>query len=207
MNTRVFILIALNFFILTIHGQDFSKNEWKSIFDGTTLKGWKANKNGEVFSVSKGILIAKGGISHLFYVGPYENSKFLNFELKTEVMTEKGSNSGIFIHTHFQDEGWLKAGYEIQIDNNASAPQMTGSIYNIVPISGSNTKDMEWFNLYIKVNDQRVVIMINNKIIVDYTENDPKKPISVFSQGTIAIQANSVNSAVYFRKIFIKEIK
>ena len=41
-----------------------------SLFDGESLKGWKANENPGAFKVSGGKLVVHGPRAHLFYVGP-----------------------------------------------------------------------------------------------------------------------------------------
>ncbi|HUX57947.1 MAG TPA: DUF1080 domain-containing protein [Bacteroidales bacterium] len=207
MINRALLFLICNLFVFHIQGQDTKQNEWQSLFDGKILNGWQANENKEVFTVSKGMIVAKGGRSHLFYTGPISNANFKNFELKADVMTEPGTNSGIFIHTKFQDEGWPKTGYEIQINNSSTDKQMTGSIYNIVPDSISPVKDMEWFTINVIVNNQNVVVEINNRTVANYTERDPQKPISIFTGGTIALQGHSEGSMAYFKNIYIKSIK
>lgn len=207
MINSVLLFLICNLFVFHIQGQDTKQNEWQSMFDGKTLNGWKANENKEVFTVSKGTIVAKGGRSHLFYTGPIANSNFKNFEFKADVMTEPGTNSGIFIHTKFQDEGWLQTGYEIQLNNGGSDKQKTGGIYNIAPVMVSPVSDMEWFNIHIIVNNQNIIVKINNETIIDYTEKDTQKPISKFVQGTIAIQGHSEGSVAYLKNIIIKPTK
>ena len=43
---------------------------------------------------------------------------FRNFEFSAEVMTSPGANSGIYVHTKWQPEGWPVAGYELQVINS-----------------------------------------------------------------------------------------
>ena len=76
---------------------------WQSLFDGDSLEGWKASENGDTFSVSDGKIIVAGPRSHLFYVGSVNDANFTNFEFKADVMTTKGSNSGIYFHTEYQE--------------------------------------------------------------------------------------------------------
>ncbi len=104
------VIIALSLFSCTEE-----KNEWISLFDGKSLDGWKVNENPGSFSVEDGAIKCSGDRGHLFYEG--ENSEFKNFELVAEVKTLESANSGIFIHTAFQEDGWPTKGYEIQVNN------------------------------------------------------------------------------------------
>ena len=45
------------------------------------------------------------------------NHDWTNFELKADVLTRHGANSGIYFHTEFQPEGWPDKGYEVQVNN------------------------------------------------------------------------------------------
>ncbi len=207
MINRILLFFICNLFVFQIQGQETKQNEWISLFDGKTLNGWNANEKTDIFTVSNGMIVAKGGRSHLFYTGSVEKANFKNFELKADVKTEQGTNSGIFIHTKFQDEGWPQTGYEIQINNSSSDKQKTGSIYNIARDTISLVKDKEWFTINVIVNNQNVVIKINNKTVADYTEKDPQGKIKMFTEGTIALQGHSEGSVAYFKNIFIKPIR
>jgi Domain of Unknown Function (DUF1080) len=70
---------------------------WVEMFDGKSLKGWKANENTDSWQVKDGLLVCHGPRSHLFYVA--DDKPFKNFHFKAEVKTTKGSNSGIYFHT------------------------------------------------------------------------------------------------------------
>src|SRR6185312_16127739 len=88
-----------------------------SLFNGKDLTGWKVNENTGTFSVKDGAIVAHGPRSHSFYVGDFRNHIFRNFQLKVDVMTEPGSNGGIYILTEDQDNGWPGKGFEVQVNN------------------------------------------------------------------------------------------
>ncbi len=54
--------------------------------------------NATTFTVENGTIVANGPVAHLFYNGNFNNHEFKNFELKADVMTTPGSNSGIYFH-------------------------------------------------------------------------------------------------------------
>ena len=184
---------------------------WISLFDGKTLNGWKVGDNAGTFSVDSGMIIVHGKTAHLFYDGPVQNHNFKNFEFKADVMTHKGTNSGIYIHTGYQQGGWPAKGYEVQVNNSHTDWIRTGSLYGIVNIKEVYVKDNEWFTMFITVQDKRVIVKLNYKIVLDYTEpanvqrsaGDAQR---ILSQGTFALQGHDPNSLTYFRNIEVKPL-
>ncbi len=175
--------------------------EWVSLFDGKTLNGWKlSTEHPATFSVADGSIIAFGDRAHLFYDGPLKNHEFKNFEFKTQVMTTPGSNSGIFIHTAYQAEGWPSKGYEIQVNNTHTDWRKTGSIYAIQDVKEAPAKDNEWFTEHIIVQGKKITVKINDKVINEYTEGENGK----LSSGTFALQGHDPKSKVYFKDIKVR---
>ena len=84
---------------------------WTSLFNGKDLTGWKVSTPAS-WSVKDGAIVANGMAGHAFYDGEFRNHMFRNFELKVDVMTEPGSNGGIYFHTRYQENGWPKGGFE-----------------------------------------------------------------------------------------------
>ncbi|MEO6289135.1 MAG: DUF1080 domain-containing protein, partial [Ginsengibacter sp.] len=144
-------------------------DEWISLFDGKSLDGWKVGANESTFKVEDGKIVVNGETAHLFYEGDISNHNFKNFEFKADVMTFPGSNSGIYFHTAFQEGGWPAQGYEVQVNNSHTDWRRTGSLYGVEDVKEVFVKDNEWFTKYIKVQGKRVIIKINDKIVVDYT--------------------------------------
>jgi hypothetical protein len=182
---------------------------WQSLFDGKSLDGWKAADHDECFKVENGAIVAGGGpMAHLFYVGPVGNHDFKNFELKIDVLTKPGSNGGIFFHTEPQS-GFLKKGYEAQIDNTHTDKRRTGSLIVIDDRETTKAKDDEWFEYHITVMGKRIVLKVNGETTVDYTEPaNPERPKGrenrILSHGQIALQAHDPNSTVLYKNIRIK---
>lgn len=187
------------------------KDGWIPLFNGKDLTGWKANEKPETFSVKDGELIVKGDRSHLFYVGDVNKGDFKNFEMRLEIMTKKGANSGVYLHTAFQPDGWPGKGYEIQVNNTHSDPKKTAGVYGIKDNFEAPAKDDEWFTMEITVNGKHILTKVNGKVISDYTEPDGWVPPKNFagrslSSGTIAIQGHDPGSEVHYRKIEIKPL-
>jgi len=182
---------------------------WIGLFDGKTLKGWKANEKPEQWKVVDGAIVANGQRSHLFYVGDDEKNpaSFDNFHFQAEIMTKPGSNSGVYIHTAFQAEGWPAVGYECQVNNSQADPVRTGSIYYVVKNYVPPAKDNEWFTMEIVVQGKNVVTKVDGKVIVDFTEPDGTlSGTRKLSKGTFALQAHDPGSTTMYRNIKVKKL-
>jgi len=180
---------------------------WVSIFDGKTLNGWKVGDNASTFSVEDGAIAVHGPRAHLFYEGPVGNHNFKNFEWKAKVKTTPGSNSGMFIHTEYQETGWPSKGYEIQVNQSHTDWRKTGSVYGLQDVKDVFVKDDEWYTEHIIVQGKKVTVKVNDKTINEYTEpesrstgTDPKR----LSSGTVALQGHDPKSLVYYKDIEIK---
>jgi hypothetical protein len=188
--------------------------EWVALFDGSSLKGWRAAEHPETWRVEDGCLTADGPRSHLFYQGPVGDHDFRNFELEVEVMTEPGANSGVYFHTQYQESGWPDMGYEVQINNshrdsgNYRELKRTGSLYGVRNLYQSFVPDNTWFRIHIRVVGNRICVWVNDLPAVDYLE--PEQPYRRANQsqrklscGTIALQGHDPESKVKFRSVKI----
>lgn len=192
---------------------------WIPLWDGVTFDGWTAVENPDSWIIEDGALVTAGPRSHLFYTGDVMNADFRNFELLLEVKTHPASNSGIYIHTEYQKEGWPRKGYECQVINSKPVVEpgkyvenkMTGSIYAIRNTWKAPVPDHTWFFYRIKVVGKTIQTFINGELICEYTEPaDPYRPDNmkgrVLSSGTFALQGHDPDSRVAFRNIWVKPL-
>jgi len=187
------------------HGGLFSKGGggWISIFDGKTLDGWKVSTDHpDTFRVEDGQIIVNGERAHLFYEGPVGDHNFKNYEFKADVMTKPNSNSGMYVDTKYQEEGWPSAGYEIQVNNSyAKDPKKTASVYNQKNILEQLAKDNEWFTQCIRVEGKTITVYINGKEVNKWTEPDDQNKLT---GGTVALQGHDPGSEVHYKNVMIK---
>lgn len=202
--------ILLFSLLLTLNSAFSQKKEkgFVSLFDGKTFAGWKVNEeHPSTFSIEDGTIKVAGDRTHLFYEGTVANHDFKNFELKLKAKTMPGSNLGIFIHTIYQKEGWPNKGYEVQVNQTHDDWRKTGSLYSFSDVKENLVKDNEWYNYAITVEGKHIVVKVNDKIAVDYTEPDtlPEgRGERHFSSGTFALQGHDPKSVVYFKDIEVK---
>lgn len=190
-----------------------AQDGWISLFNGKDFTGWKVNENQSTFSIQDGAIVSHGPRSHCFYVGPVGNHDFKNFELKVDVMTEPGSNGGIYFHTAYQDVSWPEKGFEVQVNNSHTDHIRTGSLYHVKDIGTEDIKDIvkdnQWFTERIVVRGDSVTIFLNDKQVVAWTQPADWKGTSDFAgrridHGTIALQGHDPNSTVHYKNIQIK---
>ena len=209
---RVLVLSAV--VLLSMGCATFDKGdgggEWISLFNGENLDGWKINENPQTWKAEDGAIIANGPRSHLFYMGPVENHNFKNFEFKADVMTTPGSNSGIYIHTKYQEKGWPTNGYEVQINNSQpTEPRKTGGLYAVADVYKPPAGDNVWFTMNIIVRDNHIVTKVNGETLIDYVEPSNAARSEEWkdrrlSSGTFALQGHDPGSKVYFRNIMVR---
>ena len=209
---RRVVYVALSICLIACAaGRHNASDGWVSLFDGKSLNNWKVGNNAATFRVEDGNIVANGQVAHLFYDGEVGQHNFKNFEFKADVMTTPGSNSGIYFHTVYQERSWPRKGYEVQVNNSHTDWRRTGSLYGIQDVRETYVKDNEWYTEYIKVEGKRVIIKINDKTVVDYTEpGDVKREAGnegrVISSGTFALQGHDPNSKVFYRNIMVKQL-
>jgi hypothetical protein len=127
------------------------------------LEGWKllepGNKNG--WSVTKGVLEndpadKKGRYGNLRTVGEFDD-----FNLKLEVTTKEGGNSGVY----------LRGIYEVQVFDSYGKPldsHNMGAIYSRITPSVNAEKPVgKWSALDITLVDRHVTVKLNDKTIID----------------------------------------
>lgn len=181
-----------------------------SLFDGKTLEGWtKARENPDSWQVKDGKLVCHGERNHLFYTGDLAPLK--NFHFKAEVMTTPGSNAGIYFHTKYQAQGWPKYGFECQVNVTASDAKKSSSLYGIVNVDDPGLKDNQWYTQEIIVKGRNVVLKVDGRTLVDYTEAEKRAPFNdrferLLGEGTFALQGHDPNSLVYFRNLRVKKL-
>jgi hypothetical protein len=176
-------------------------DEWITLFDGKTLNGWKASESPENWAVVDGAIAGHGSRSHLFYV----DREFKNFEFQTDVMINKGGNSGIYFHSRLE-EGWPSFGYESQVNNSHRDPVKTGSLYNTVKVFESAAKDDEWWTQSIVVMGRSVTVKVNGKTLFEYVEPEGVEGPRRLGKGLFAFQQHDPGSMVKYKNVKVRAL-
>jgi len=170
--------------------------------------------------------------AHLFYDGDVSGHQFKNFDLRIDVMTYPGANSGIYFHTKFQQAGFPRSGIECQVDNSHSDWRRTGSLYGLVNLTWgpeappANNKqqvivlakppvrDEVWYTQEIICQDGSVTVKLNGNVMLEYkipqAETAHRLPTGMtwLPEGTFALQGHppmpNHMSKACFRNIRVK---
>ncbi|HET7043048.1 MAG TPA: DUF1080 domain-containing protein, partial [Gemmatimonadales bacterium] len=126
-----------------------------TLFDGSSLDGWKHIGPGSFALEPGGSIVSEGGMGLLYYTP----TRFRDFVLDLDYKTDSpGTNSGIFVRFPQQsDDPWyaVNNGYEIQIDDKADPIHATGSVYTFSPPSEQASRPAgEWNHYRIQVTGQ-----------------------------------------------------
>ena len=101
-----------------------SEPQWKELFNGKDLTGWKHVGPGGM-TVEDGLIKTHGGMGLLYWTG----GKVGDCRIKVVYrMRDNNDNSGVFIRIPIEPrEPWMPVhyGYEVQIDNHPKLPTRT----------------------------------------------------------------------------------
>jgi hypothetical protein len=205
-------------FVLTLAAAPaaFAQGGWISLFNGKDFTGWKIGGAQETFTIQDGAMVAKGPVAHAFYDGPVKDHNFKNFELMVDVKTAPGSNGGIYFHTEYQEKGFPKKGFEVQVNTTHRDPIKSGSLYHVKDIGASDiagiVKDDEWFTEHIIVKGKTVTVKLNGKEVLKWTQPDDwnggrEGAGRVIGMGTFGFQGHDPNSIVHYKNVRVKPLK
>jgi len=184
--------------------------EWKQLFNGKDLTGWKHVGPGHM-TVENGLIQTHGGMGLLYWTGgKLGHCKIRDFNDKSEVC--------IRIPIEPREE-WMPVhyGYEVQIDNhpetsNEDEYHVTGTLYSQAK---PGKPGPEWNTMIITIDGPQTVVELNGIKVTDYTEGQPV-PERKFDfepyrgrrpdEGYIGLQNHSDNDIVFFKEVSIQEL-
>jgi len=193
--------------------------EWKQLFDGKDLTGWKHVGPGEM-TVEDGLIRTHGGMGLLYWTGGKLGDCVIRVVYK---MRDKNDNSGVFIRIPIEPrEAWMPVnyGYEVQIDNVAEGEDeyhITGMLYSLTkPLARSGKPGPEWNTMEITLDGPHTIVVLNGVKVTDFTEGDPVPPKKFPFEpergprpqdGYIGLQNHSDDDVVFFKDVAVKMLK
>ena len=216
---RIFLaILVLGSALATIaQAQD---GQWKQLFNGKDLTGWKHVGPGNMI-VSDGLIETQGGMGLLYWTGGKVGDCVIRVVYK---MRDHNSNSGVFIRVPIEPrEEWMPVhyGYEVQIDNepeksNEDEYHVTGTLYSLTkPLAKPGKPGPEWNTMEITLDGPHTIVFVNGVKVTDYTEGQPV-PERKFdfepqrgtrpNDGYIGLQNHSDNDIVFFKEVALKQL-
>jgi len=214
---------ALLLLALSLPASSYAQtDEWKQLFDGKDLTGWKHVGPGYM-TVEDGLIQTHGGMGLLYWTGGKLGDCTIRVIFK---MRDKDDNSGVFIRIPIEPrEEWMPVhyGYEVQIMNHPEAfgedsTPSTGMLYSrtkpLLPDMGK--PGPEWNTMEITLDGPRTIVVLNGTKVVDYKEGEPvpERKESFEPQrgprpneGYIGLQNHSDHDVVFFKEVAVKMLK
>jgi hypothetical protein len=168
------------------------QSDFKTILDGTSLKGWDVVGNAN-WSVADGAVQASMGTG--FLVTP---QSYTDFQITADFWVTDDANSGIFIRC--SDPKTINAmnAYEVNIfDKRPDQAYRTGAIVDVAkPLSVVNTGG-KWNTIDVTARGPRMTVLINGQKMVDVQDNK-------HARGPIALQYGA--GTVKFKNVRLKTL-
>ena len=212
------LLVAIMALSSFASGARADSGEWKQLFDGQDLTGWKHVGPGQM-TVENGLIQTHGGMGLLYWTGGKLGDCVIRVVFK---MRDHNSNSGVFIRIPVEPrEEWMPVhyGYEVQIDNepeksNEDDYHVTGTLYSLTkPLARPGKPGPEWNTMEITLDGPKTTVVVNGWKVTEYTEGEPV-PERKFdfepqrgtrpNQGYIGLQNHSENDIVFFKEVAVK---
>jgi hypothetical protein len=215
-------MFLLIFLTKSISAAVADTTQWRQLFNGKDLTGWKQAGPGSHY-VEDGFIKSKGGMGLIYWTG----EKFSNCVLKVVFrMRDENSNSGVFIRipsVPTEDNMMpVNTGYEVQIDNkpelsNEDEYHYTGMLYSLTkPLAKTGKPGPEWNTMEIYLDGLRTYVYLNGVKVCDFKEGDPV-PEKKFDfepnrgprpeAGYIGLQNHSDADVVFFKEVAVRPLK
>ncbi|MBV8897569.1 MAG: DUF1080 domain-containing protein [Acidobacteriaceae bacterium] len=196
-----------------------ASGDWKQLFDGKDLNGWRHVGPGEM-TVENGLIQTHAGMGLLYWTGSKLGDCVIRVVYK---MRDKNDNSGVFIRIPVPPtEPWMPVnyGYEVQIDNEAQGEDeyhVTGTLYSLTkPLARPGKPGPEWNTMEITLDGPRTIVTVNGVKVTDYTEGEPVPPKKLSFEpergtrpnyGYIGLQNHSDHDIVFFKEVAVKQLR
>ena len=213
MNTRPRHLLwgILSALVITFAaGANEADQQWRSLFNGKDLSGWKVLGTA-AWRVEDGVIVGTqdGDPKRAGLLDTVD--EFQNFELTLDFfLDEHGKyNSGVYLRNDPNARG--QTGYQVNIGRGA-AGEYCGGVYKDGWRAKGDEKDtirkpLAWNTLVIRAQGPHIQVELNGQKIVDYTDPKPTEPL--LRKGVISLQtygAEGHAGFVKFRNIKIREL-
>jgi hypothetical protein len=187
--------------------------EWKTLFNGKDLSGWKA-VDGPMSSwkVEDGMLYCSGGGGGWLST----EKEYANFEIELEFRVPPGGNSGVFLRAPHQGNPAF-AGMEIQVLDDLAPEyaklqpfQYCGSLYGVsAPKTRASKKPGEWQKMQITCTGRKVRVRLNDTLIVEanldeHKDKEAEHPGILRSSGYVGLQNHGTR--LDYKNIRLREL-
>ena len=197
-----------------------AESDWKPLFNGKDLTGWKHVGSGGM-KVEDGLIRTEGGMGLLYWTGGKLGHCVLRVVFR---MREANDNSGVYIRIPVEPrEEWMPVhyGYEVQIDNepeksNEDDHHVTGALYSLTKaLARPGKPGPAWNTLEITLDGPHTVVALNGVKVTDYTEGQavPTRKFDFEPQrgprpdeGFFGLQNHGEHDVVIFKEVAVRPL-
>jgi hypothetical protein len=194
--------------------------EWKQLFNGKDLTGWKHVGPGRMY-VEDSLIKTEDGMGLLYWTGGKVGNCVIRVVYR---MRDHNDNSGVFIRIPIEPrEEWMPVhyGYEVQIDNEPEKSaedeyHYTAGLYSLTkPLVKAGKPGPEWNTMEITLDGPRTLVILNGQKVTDYTEGQPVPPRKFDfepqrgprpKEGWFGLQNHSKNDVVFFKQVATRQL-
>ncbi len=221
--TKRLVSLAVLIAALHVHSGQAQTEEWKQLFNGRDLTGWKHVGTGYM-TVENGLIVTHGvkaALGPLYWTGGKLGNCVIRAVYKME---HRNDNSGVFIRIPLEPrEAWMPVyyGYEVQIDNHPETSgedeyHVTGTLYSLTkPLAFPGKPGPEWNTMEITLDGPRTIVFVNGVKVTDCSEGQPVPRRKFWfepyrgarpNEGYIGLQNETAGNVVYFKEIAVKPL-
>jgi hypothetical protein len=181
------------------------KSETTQLFNGKDLEGWEGNK--DLWSVVDGVIVGKNKDEVKVSTYLLTKRKFTDFRLTATVkLVESEMHSGVaFWGRRAPDKGdpYTYAGHLVMFPSGWGMYDLFGR--QGLPVDGGPAKKVgkqhDWNDLEILAQGNRVRVVVNGTLVVDWRDPEPKR----IMEGPIGLQlhSNKVPQEVHFKNLVL----
>ncbi|NIM48509.1 MAG: DUF1080 domain-containing protein [Gemmatimonadales bacterium] len=173
-----------------------------------TKQGWNHYGPG-YFELDRetGVLTSHGGMGLFWYAAKQYGDFVLELEFRC---AGQATNSGVFLRVPGipTSDDYIYHSFEIQINDAGEGIHMTGAVYDgEAPTELASRPTGEWNHYKITFVGNHITVELNGKLVIDWEAEPRGKVEDIAQRGYIGLQNHDDRSAVYFRNIYVKELR
>jgi hypothetical protein len=172
-------------------GGRIGAQEWTTVLDGTTLKGWNVVGNAN-WAVVDGAVQASQGNG--FLVTP---ASYTDFQITLEFWVSDDANSGVFIRCDDPKNINQNSAYEVNIfDTRPDQSYRTGAIVDVAKPSSVIMTGGKWNTFDITARGAKLTVILNGTRTVEVDDTrHPRGPIALqYGAGTVKFRNVRIRS-------------
>ena len=186
-------------------GAKLGGEDWVALFNGVDFTGWQKVGN-EKWTVEDGVIHGQGVTKAYGYLATEKSYK--DFHLFLRFQCPGPGNSGVYLHSSFKPNTVNILGMQVEIDRHVG--KHTAGLYGDdrgwiawpAPENETVIRPLDWNDLLIMVEGNRIRTRLNGVDMVDFTNPKP-----VYNDGIIALQLHSGGEGeMKFKDIWIRDL-